>query len=193
MQHLTTANMLYTQREYLAALDELEQANALGPDHYTVLHLRGMCKAELEQYEDAIADLTGRAHHSNALYSRGMCHLNLGNHEKAFDDILRADTLDSKVGETLCNAMKCIAAIDPSNLQVQKTAEIRAALEKRKMSCLKVRLLYVLSRCRLLSQKPCNETRSQSWLYPVLFLCPCGGCAPHVLTIMIGINQHTCN
>ncbi len=110
-----TANMLYTQRKYSAALDELEQANALVPDHYTVLHLRGMGKAELNQYEDAIADLTGRAHYSNALYSRGMCHLNLGNHEKAFDDILRADILDSKIGERLCGAMKFIAAIDPGN------------------------------------------------------------------------------
>jgi len=88
MQHLVTANMLYTQRKYSAALDELEQANALVPDHYTVLHLRGMCKAELEQYADALSDLTGRAHCSHALYSRGMCHLNLGNHETALDDIL---------------------------------------------------------------------------------------------------------
>ncbi len=51
-----TANMLYTLRNYSAALIELEQANALMPDHYGVLHLRGMCKAELEQYEDAISD-----------------------------------------------------------------------------------------------------------------------------------------
>lgn len=145
VQHLMTANMLYTQRKYPAALDELEQANALMPDHYTVLHLWGMCKAELNQYEDAIADLTGRAHYCNALFSRGMCHLNLGNHKQAFDDIVRADILDSKVGDTFCASMQLFAAIDPGNPQVQKTAQIHAALEKRKKSCLKVRL--VLSRC----------------------------------------------
>ncbi len=48
MQHLVTANMLYTQKQYSAALDELEQANALVPDRYTVLHLRARCKAQLE-------------------------------------------------------------------------------------------------------------------------------------------------
>ncbi|DBA71283.1 TPA: hypothetical protein ACH3X2_011101 [Trebouxia sp. C0005] len=138
VQHLMTANMLYTQRKYPAALDELEQANALMPDHYTVLHLWGMCKAELNQYEDAIADLTGRAHYCNALFSRGMCHLNLGNHKQAFDDIVRADILDSKVGDTFCASMQLFAAIDPGNPQVQKTAQIHAALEKRKKSCLKV-------------------------------------------------------
>ncbi|KAA6425897.1 MAG: hypothetical protein FRX49_04272 [Trebouxia sp. A1-2] len=137
VQHLMTANMLYTQRKYPAALDELEQANALMPDHYTVLHLWGMCKAELNQYEDAIADLTGRAHYCNALFSRGMCHLNLGNHKQAFDDIVRADILDSKVGDTFCASMQLFAAIDPGNPQVQKTAQIHAALEKRKKSCLK--------------------------------------------------------
>ncbi len=193
-----TANMLFTKREYSVALDELEQANALLPDHYTVLHLRGMCKAELNQYEDAIADLTGRAHYCNALYSRGMCHLNLGNHEKAFDDILRADILDSKVGATLCNAMNFIATIDPSNPQLQKTAQIRAALEKRKMSCLKVRLvLYVLPRRPVSSQTPCNEIQNQPYFAChglFVSLCTlCGGFAPHVLTIMIGTNQHTCN
>ena len=161
MQHLMTANMLYAQRKYSAALDELEQANALVPGHHTVLHLRGMCKAELNQYEDAIADLTGRAHYSNALYSRGMCHLNLGNHEKAFDDILRADILDSKIGETLCGAMKLVATIDPGNPQVQRTAQICVALEKRKLGFLKVRLLlYVFPCCPMLSHKQCNDTRN---------------------------------
>ncbi len=162
MQHLMNGNTLYTQEKYSAALDELEQANALVPDHYTVLHLRGMCKAELEQYEDAISDLIGRAHNCDALYSRGMCHLNLGNHEKAFDDILRADILDSKVRDTWCGAMAFVAAIAPGNPQVQKTAGIRAALERRKMSSLKVRLLlYVLSCCPVLRQNNCNEAQNQ--------------------------------
>ncbi len=149
-----TGNMLYTQRKFSAALDELEQANALVPDHYTVLHLRGMCKAELQQYEDAISDLTGRAHYCNALYWRGVCHLNLGNHKKGFDDILRADVLDNKVAEALCGGMEFVAAMDPGHPQVQKTAQIRAALEKRKTSCLTVRLLlYVPLRCPVLRQK----------------------------------------
>ena len=59
MQHLVAGNKLFTQKQYSAALDELEQANALMPNHYYVLHLCGMCKAELNQCEDAIADLTG--------------------------------------------------------------------------------------------------------------------------------------
>ena len=54
--HLMTGNMMYILRNYTAALTELEQANAIMPDHYAVLHLRGMCKAELNQYEDAISD-----------------------------------------------------------------------------------------------------------------------------------------
>ena len=74
--------MLYTQRQYSAALDELEQVTALMPDHYTALHFRGMCNAQLYECEDAIADLTGRAHNCDALCSRGLCHLTLGNHEK---------------------------------------------------------------------------------------------------------------
>lgn len=162
---MVTANMLYTQRKYSAALDELEQANALVPDHYTVLHLRGMCKAELEQYADALSDLTGRAHCSHALYSRGMCHLNLGNHETALDDILRADILDSEVGKTLCGAMQFFAAIDPGNPQVQKTAQLRAALEKGKTSSLKVMLLlYMLSCCPVLRPHNCNEAQNQPGL-----------------------------
>ena len=138
MQHSMTAKTLYTQRQYLAALIQLEKANALVPDHYSVLHLRGMCKAELEQYEDAISDLTGRAHYCNALVSRGMCHMNLGNHEKAFDDILRADVLDSRSGEDFLESMESDAAIDPSNPLVQNSAEICAALKRRKMNSLKV-------------------------------------------------------
>ena len=158
-------NMLYTQRKYSAALDKLEQANALMPDHYTMLHLRGMCKAELEQYQDAISDLTGRAHYCNALFSRGMCHMNLGNHEKAFDDMLRAGILDSKVGETWCGAMAFVAAIDPDNPQVQNTAGIRAALERRKMSSLNVRLLlYVLPCCLVLRQNICKAAQNQQRL-----------------------------
>ncbi len=75
-----------------------------------------------------------------------MCHLNLGNHEKALDGILRADILDSEIVKPLCGAMQFAAAIDPSSPQVQKTARLRVALEKRKMSSLKVMsLLYVLS------------------------------------------------
>ncbi len=160
-----TASMLYTQKQYLAALDELEQANALVPDHYTVLHLCGMCKAELDQYEDAIADLTGRAHCTYALYLRGMCLLNLGNHKKAFDDILRADILDSRIGESLCGSIQFVAATDSGNPYVQKIAQICAALKKRKMIRLKVRsFLYVLSRCSILRQKKRNETQKQPGL-----------------------------
>ncbi len=132
--HLMTGNMMYILRNYTAALTELEQANAIMPDHYAVLHLRGMCKAELKQYEDAISDLTGRAHYCNALVPRGICHLNLGNHEKAFDDILRADVLDSRSGEDFLESMEFDAAADPGNPRVQKNANLCAALKRCKMS-----------------------------------------------------------
>ena len=139
-QHLLTAKMLYTLENYSAALTELEQANALVPNHYAVLHLRNMCKAALEQYEDAISDLTGRAHYCNALFSRGMCHLSLGNHEKGFDDILRADILDSRSGDSFLGSMKFAAVIDPGDPRIQKSAELCAALKRRKMNSLKVML-----------------------------------------------------
>ncbi len=140
MQHLMTANKFYTQRDYVAALIQLEQAIALVPDHYAALHFRGMCKAELQQYEDAISDLTGRAHYCNALVSRGMCHLNLSNHKKAFDDILRADVLDSRSGDSFLRSMKFAAAIDPGSPRIQKNAELCAALKRRRMNSLKVML-----------------------------------------------------
>jgi len=135
-----TANKFYTQRDYVAALIQLEQAIALVPDHYAALHFRGMCKAELQQYEDAISDLTGRAHYCNALVSRGMCHLNLSNHKKAFDDILRADVLDSRSGDSFLRSMKFAAAIDPGSPRIQKNAELCAALKRRRMNSLKVML-----------------------------------------------------
>ena len=138
LQHLNTASMLYTQRQYSAALTELEQAYALIPDHYTVLHLRGMCNAQLFECEDAVADLTGRAHNCDALYSRGLCHLTLGSFEKASDDILRADALDSRIGDRFIEITEITAAVDPGHLRVQKSAELCAALKRRKMNSLKV-------------------------------------------------------
>ena len=171
------------------------------PHHYTVLHLRGMCKAELQEYEDAIADLTGRAHYCNALFSRGMCHMNLGNHEKAFDDILRADVLDSRSGESFYRVMKRFAATDPGNPGVQKAAELCAALEKRKMKCLKVLLsLYALSLLSFVRHNVCNETQQPSGLALcavfVLFWCQrcthlfgvCTELHAHILTIVIGTS-----
>ena len=130
--------MLYTQRQYSAALDELEQATALMPDHYTALHLRGMCNAQLYECEDAVADLTGRAHNWDALYSRGLCHLTLGNHEKAFDDILRGDALDSRIGDSFLKSTEITAAMTPGHPRVQKSVVICAALKRRKMNSLKV-------------------------------------------------------
>ena len=164
MQRFMTANKLYTQRQYLAALIQLEKANALMPDLYPVLHLCGMCKAELEQYENAISDLTGRVHYCNALYSRGMCHLNLGNHEKAFDDILRADELDSRSGEDFFGKMEVFAATDPSNPLVQKiNAELCTALKRRKMNSLKVMsLLHAPSCWSTLRAKFAIDTLSSS-------------------------------
>ena len=139
-QHLMTAKVLYTLRNYSPALTEHEQANALMPDHYAVLHLCAPCKAELEQHVDAISDLTGRAHYCNALISRGMCHLNLGNHDKGFDDILRADILDSRSGDSFLGSMKFAAAINPGHPRLQKNAEFCAALKRRMMNSLKVML-----------------------------------------------------
>ena len=95
-------------------------------------------QAKLEQYEDAISDLTGRAHYCSALYSRSMCHLNLGNHEKAFDDILRADVLDSRSGEKFLGLMEFVAATDPCNARIQTYAELCAALKRCKINSLKV-------------------------------------------------------
>ena len=87
---------------------------------------------------DAMMDLTGRAHDCNALLLRGMCHLNLGNHEKGFDDLLRADVLDSRSGDSFLGSMKFAAAIDPGHPCLQKNAELCAALKRRMMNSLKV-------------------------------------------------------
>ena len=82
-----------------------------------------------------------------------MCHLNLGNHKKAFDDILRADVLDSGAGEFFCRSMEFPEATDSDNPRSRTIAQLYAALEKRKKDCLKVRLsLHVLSRCPMLRQ-----------------------------------------
>ncbi len=69
-----------------------------------------------------------------------MCHLNLGNHGQGCDDILRADILDSRSGDSFLRSMKYAAAIDPGNPRVQKNAELCTALNRRKMNSLKVML-----------------------------------------------------
>ncbi|KAL0034676.1 hypothetical protein WJX77_001954 [Trebouxia sp. C0004] len=94
-------------------------------------------KKELYECENAVADLTGRAHYCDALYSRGLCHLTLENFEKAFDDILRADALDNRIGEYVLGSLEIAAAIDPGHPRVQKSAELCAALKRRKMNSLK--------------------------------------------------------
>ncbi|DBA87715.1 TPA: hypothetical protein ACH3X1_004718 [Trebouxia sp. C0004] len=103
----------------------------------TILCYISMACAELYECENAVADLTGRAHYCDALYSRGLCHLTLENFEKAFDDILRADALDNRIGEYVLGSLEIAAAIDPGHPRVQKSAELCAALKRRKMNSLK--------------------------------------------------------
>jgi tetratricopeptide (TPR) repeat protein len=89
------------------ALDDLNRALELKPDHPSTLNNRGLALRSLERYKEALADfnraLELRPGDPDALNNRGVALVSLGRHQEALADYNRALELSSDNPRTLYN------------------------------------------------------------------------------------------
>ena len=81
-----------TQGNLTGALADLNQANQIRPEDFATLQIRGVINAQVEENQQAVQDLEGRADGSDILLIRHMCHLKLGNIEQSLADVVQLDT-----------------------------------------------------------------------------------------------------
>ena len=94
--------MIYAVRakEFSKAVDDLNRAAELAPEHLQIYLQRGFAYMRLENYELAVADfdkyIAGDKNFVPAYYWRSLCHKNLGNDSQAQADFAKAKELGYK-------------------------------------------------------------------------------------------------
>ena len=95
-----------TQGNLMGALADLNQANQIRPEDFATLQMRGIINAQVEEYQQAVQDLEGRADGSDILLIRHMCHLKLGHIEQSLADVVQLDTIWPGFADLVCQTIE---------------------------------------------------------------------------------------
>ena len=95
-----------TQGNLTCALADLNQANQTRPEDFATLQIRGIINAQVEEDQQAVQDLEGRADGADILVIRHMCHMKLGNIEQSLADVVQLDTIWPGFADMLCQKLE---------------------------------------------------------------------------------------
>ncbi len=126
------ASAYYRNKEYIKAIEDLNQALMLNSKYADALDLRGQCLKELGRNQEAISDFTKAIEINptlvNAYLNRGVSYYNLGKHQDALNDCNTAIKLKPNLynaynnrGNALYQMGNYVAAIKDYSFVIQNS------------------------------------------------------------------------